>query len=458
MNLISANNIPEEDLSISLDQINPYRGNRVVVVLDDDPTGTQTVHGVYILTSWSKDELRWAFSQGIFYILTNSRSLGEKEAFDLVFEICQNVKSVSQELDRPYLIVTRGDSTLRGHFEPETSAAKQAIGQQDALTVFAPAFFEGNRITLNNQHYISDGDELTPVSGTPFAEDKTFGFASSYLYEYVQEKSSYTSQDIFDLSLEDIRLLSVALLADRIFNERSKKVLIVNALVQADLNKVAAALYIAQQQGLNVLVRSGASMVSALGGIGPNLLESKDFKVSAAGGLIVVGSYVPKTTSQFNELRKNHTLTEIEIEVSRLIEKGQEVITESAEQMNTAVNSGKDSVLFTSRALVSGDSPDSSLAIVNQVSNGVISIMNQLQEPPAFVIAKGGITSSDVATKVLGIKRGKVLGQILPGVPVWELGAETQFPGIPFIVFPGNVGSETALSEAYEKLKRTTNE
>ena len=53
------------------------RSGRRLVVLDDDPTGTQTVAGLPVLTRWAEDDLRWAFGQQVaaFFVLTNSRSL-----------------------------------------------------------------------------------------------------------------------------------------------------------------------------------------------------------------------------------------------------------------------------------------------------------------------------------------------------------------------------------------------
>ena len=71
---------------------------------------------------------------------------------------------------------------------------------------------------------------------------------------------------------------------------------------------------------------------------------------------------------------------------------------------------------------------------------------------PAFVIAKGGITSSDVGTKALAVKRANVLGQIRPGIPVWQTGEESKFPQTPYVIFPGNVGENTTLREAVEVL------
>ena len=65
---------------------------------------------------------------------------------------------------------------------------------------------------------------------------------------------------------------------------------------------------------------------------------------------------------------------------------------------------------------------------------------------------KGGITSSDVGTKALAVKKARVLGQIQPGIPVWQTGAESRFPGTPYVIFPGNVGEDGTLKAAAEVL------
>ena len=64
------------------------------------------------------------------------------------------------------------------------------------------------------------------------------------------------------------------------------------------------------------------------------------------------------------------------------------------------------------------------------------------------MVSKGGITSSVLATDALNVRRAQVLGQILPGVPVWQLGPEARYPGMPYVVFPGNVGGPDALLKA----------
>ena len=84
----------------------------------------------------------------------------------------------------------------------------------------------------------------------------------------------------------------------------------------------------------------------------------------------------------------------------------------------------------------------------------LIEIVRSLDVQPRYLVAKGGITSSDVATHGLGIKRAMVPGQILPGVPVWRSGTESRYPGMPYIVFPGNVGGPEALVEIVTAFRR----
>ena len=129
------------------------------------------------------------------------------------------------------------------------------------------------------------------------------------------------------------------------------------------------------------------------------------------------------------------------------------VLCRVVEQANAGIRAGRDVVVFTSRPQVIGNGAEASLAIGSQVSAALVELLRAIEVQPRYLIAKGGITASDLATHGLGVKRAMVLGQILPGVPVWELGAETKFPGLPYVVFPGNVGWPEALAAAVNKFK-----
>lgn len=449
--------LPSVDTSVCLEDLEKERGDRVIVVLDDDPTGTQTVHDIHILTEWSQDQLEVAFNEHVFYILTNSRSMTNDKAYQLVYEICSNVREVSRKLNKPYVIITRSDSTLRGHFEPETKAASEASGQLNALIVFVPAFIEGGRLTIDNTHYLIEKGRLIPVSKTPYALDKSFGYSSSHLYEYVIEKSAsiQSREEIEDISIDEIRRKNIDGLVEKILESRTKKVLIVNAADQSDLIKVSLGLLWALNQGVKMVIRSGASLVSAIAGISDKpLLHAKDLQIKDRAGLIVVGSYVPKSTRQLEVLLQNQSVTAVELDVSSLLNASNSMlIPELTKKVDESLRNGNDCVIYTSRKLIADKSnSNSSLTLVNKVSQGVIQILNAIHERPSFVLTKGGITSSDVATKALGIKKALVLGQIHAGVPVWKLGSETRYPGMPLIIFPGNVGSDESLSRVYHQL------
>ena len=86
------------------------------------------------------------------------------------------------------------------------------------------------------------------------------------------------------------------------------------------------------------------------------------------------------------------------------------------------------------------------------ISDALTSIIRLLTVKPRFIIAKGGITSSDVGTKGLLVKKALVMGQIKKGIPVWLTGAESKFPDTPYIIFPGNVGEVNTLREIVEEL------
>lgn len=85
------------------------------------------------------------------------------------------------------------------------------------------------------------------------------------------------------------------------------------------------------------------------------------------------------------------------------------------------------------------------------ISTALTQIVSNLTIRPHFLIAKGGITSSDIATHSLGIRKAEILGQAAKGVPVWKSGPESKFPGMPYIVFPGNVGETDTLTNVVKR-------
>lgn len=439
---------------------NNDKSNRKIVVLDDDPTGTQTVYDTPVLTTWGVDELAAAFTSPgtLFYILTNSRSLTEPDAIKLANEIGANLNEAAQRTKQKFVVVSRSDSTLRGHYPAEVDAIAAAVGTSDAVHVIAPFFLQGGRYTIGDIHYVAEDEQLVPAAETPFAQDAAFGFQNSDLKQWVIEKhnGNIDADQIASVRLNELRSSDLSSLTDRLANLSPGSVCIVNAACMRDMEAFVLAAQNAEQQGQTFVYRTAASFVQAFAGLEPRELLTPDEMVDGnmKTGLVVVGSYVPKTTQQLASLLENEpTLKSVVLDVDKLLaDDSESYLLEVTQMVNESLQSSN-VVLSSSRKLVTGTDAASSLSIGNRVSDALVSVVRRLTKRPRFLIAKGGITSSDVATKGLQAKHAVVLGQILPGVPVWKMPADSHFPGIAYVVFPGNVGGTSALLEAFQKLK-----
>lgn len=437
----------------------------VIVVLDDDPTGTQSVHGLPVLTRWGVDDLRWAFAQDTLavYVLTNTRSLDPEEAGARNAEVVRNARDAAG--DRPLVFASRGDSTLRGHYPLEPGVIDrtlQDLGEPgiDGI-VIVPAFPDAGRVTVGGVHYMRSGDEYTPVAETEFARDATFGYRSSDLPAWVEEKTdgAVPAADVTVIDLPLLRGGDVASVTARLLEARSAAPIVVDAEAEEDLRVLSLALIDAERQGRRFVYRVGPPFVRARIGLEerPPLGEGElRVGTDAPGGLVVVGSHVALTTRQLDALIESRPDARvIELDVDAILDADTREAT-VGRAVDTIVEglAGNDVVLHTSRLLrVSGD-PAESLAIAREVSAAIVRCVSSTlaRSAPRFVVAKGGITSSDVASFGLGIHRAVVRGPMLPGlVSLWEpVGGPAA--GIPYIVFAGNVGQDGSLAEVVHRL------
>jgi uncharacterized protein YgbK (DUF1537 family) len=433
-----------------------------VVVLDDDPTGTQTVRGVPALTGWSvealESELRGDYPA--FFILTNSRSLPEEKACRLAEEIGTNLRQASERSGVRMVVISRSDSTLRGHFPAEVDAAAAVLGKERLPYLLIPFFLEGGRYTIQDIHYVKEGEKLIPAAQTPFARDAAFSFSHSDLNRYIEEKTGgkISADQVIGISLDDIRNGGPERVAELFRGVPHGSACFVNAASYRDMEVVVSALITVENEGYEFLYRTSASFVRTRIGLdaGDGLLPGSELvSPNKNGGLFVIGSYVPKTTAQTAKLFELTDITPVEVQVEALLEESsrKQEITRVAALVNQTLASGGDAAVFTSRSLVTGSDPASSLEIGNVISSSLVNIVTSITEQPRYLVAKGGITSSDIATRALGIDRAMVIGQALPGVPAWRCGEETRYPGMTYIIFPGNVGDEDALAQIVKKIK-----
>jgi uncharacterized protein YgbK (DUF1537 family) len=439
-----------------------------LAVLDDDPTGTQTVHSLPVLTEWPVEALARELAQSpVFYILTNSRALERDAAVVLAKEIGRNLKEASRRSGHAFAVASRSDSTLRGHFPAEVDALGEALagGKSAGLAsyVLTPYFAEGGRFTIGDVHYVLQGDTLVPAAQTEFAKDKVFGYRHSRLPDWVEEKTSgrVQAKDVVCITLDDLRKGGPGAVASKLKTAPEGGAVIVNSAADRDMEVFVAGLLDAEAVGRRFLYRTAASFVRIRGGIAtkPLLTAAETRGGGDAGGLVVVGSFVARSSEQLSAALGLPGVHAVELSVDALLAEasgGANSETDRAErEVSRRLRNREDVILYTSRALRTGATAAETLAIGQRVSRALCAIVRGLEARPRFLIAKGGITSSDVATQGLGVKRALVLGQLLPGVPVWELGPESKFPGMRYVVFPGNVGGPDSVAEAIRLFHRS---
>ncbi|NAZ85989.1 four-carbon acid sugar kinase family protein [Kineococcus indalonis] len=438
----------------------------VLVVLDDDPTGTQSVADLPVLTAWGEEDVAWALGLGApaVYVLTNSRSLGPAEAGDLTREVVTAVLAAAERTGTRVRFVSRGDSTLRGHFPLETDVVASTVAGRggravDAL-VLVPAFPEAGRITVGGVHLLRTPDGLLPVGESEFARDATFGYSSSDLRAWVAEKTGGRTR------AEDVVVLDLALLragpaavAAALAPLTGARTVVADAVGEDDLRLLALGLVEAEAAGKELLHRVGPPFVRARTGqeVRAPLSAAEVFRHGArpGGGLVVVGSHVGLTSRQLAALQADRPdVRSLVLDVPRLLGGGAEEHVREVAGEAAALLADGDVVLHTSRVLQRADDPAQSLAISRRVSAAVVATVRRVlaAHPPRFVVAKGGITSSDVAAHGLGIRRALVRGPLLPGiVSLWEpVGGPAA--GTPYVVFAGNVGDDGSLAAVVRTL------
>ena len=436
------------------------RGEKAVVI-DDDPMGTQSVANVSLLTEWPVDAIADEFQNGHrgVFLLTNSRSMPAREAVDTVALAGRNLRAAMARTGENPIVISRIDSTLRGHYPDEVNALTEVFDRPNAIHIIAPFFFQGGRYTIDDVHYLADGDRLIPVGQSEFARDAAFGYTSSNVREWVEEKTQgrIPSGQVATVSLEDIRMGGPERVAERLLSMRDARVCFPNAASMRDIEVFTLGAMFAEEQGGEFFYRSSASFLQVRGGLESRpLLTAGDLEFDEGeGGLIVVGSHVTVSTNQLSHLLESQGVVGVEVAVASLIDEATKSteIARVAEIMNDGLRRGLDVAVFTSREQLLTLGGDASLLAGSRISSGLSDIIRLLETRPRYLVAKGGITSYDIATRSLGVKRAMCIGQILPGVPVWELGDSSRFPGLKFVAFPGNLGDSHWISEVVAKLR-----
>ena len=412
-----------------------------MVVLDDDPTGIQTVHGCLLITEWDEEHVREGFldKEPFFYILTNTRAMTRTEAERVTREAMEMVIRVNRDYGYRLIIVSRSDSCLRGHFPLETDVMRRCLvahGYSVAPTTpFCPAFIEAGRVTIDGIHYMKDGDRLIPVSETEFARDNVFAYHTSVLSEYIREKGANPAdyQIVNAQGYDELRAFAQQLTAQL-------------STLPSPLSQPSA-----------VVIRSSSSLPKAISGIADIPLLDKSILAplnsplstlnSPLSPLYIVGSHVKKTTQQLECLLATEGTCGLEVDVQRILDDPAALMHDIQQQLGQIVDQQLTPVVYTSRQEIRLSDADQRQQLGQQVSDFLVSIVRQLRFTPSYLVGKGGITSHDLLTKGLGVKSARVLGQVINSVPC------VMTPLFPYIIFPGNVGNDQSLREVYLKLR-----
>lgn len=439
-----------------------------IIVLDDDPTGVQTVHDIPVFTDWADKDIEEVFQEErqMVFILTNSRAFSETKTTEVHQDIARRVAEESKKTNMPFILISRGDSTMRGHYPLETEVLKETLEAHSNLTydgeIIMPFFKEGGRLTVDDVHYIKQADNYLPAGDSEFAKDRMFGFKSSNLRDYIDEKTEgqYPKEEVITISLDELRSLDIDAILNKLSQTNNFDKVVVNAVTEDDVKAFSIALLQAIEQGKNFLYRTAASFTKVIGDVSSRPYLTKEELIQSSnknGGLIVIGSHVQKTTDQLNELKELDEVAFVEFKVSVVKDKqafDQEIARVQA-FIDDHLSKGQTVCIYTSRERLDlGEGmQEEELALSVKISDAVTQFVNECQAVPRYVIAKGGITSSDVGTKGLEVKKAEVAGQITAGVPVWKTGETSKFPNIPYIIFPGNVGENDTLKKVVEHLE-----
>ena len=396
-----------------------------LVILDDDPTGIQTVHGCLLITQWDADTVRMALQheQPFFYMLTNTRAMTREEAARVVRSAMETVLEVNREFGYRLIFISRSDSCLRGRFPLETDVMRRVL-QEYGVKVwpkvpFCPALIEAGRVTIDGVHYMKDGERLIPVSETEFARDNVFAYHTSVLADYIREKGA---------NPEEYQIVNAATY-DELY-----------AFTQTLFNEI-------KDFDGAVVIRSSSSLPKAMSGIADKPLLDRSILKESGVGCFIVGSHVQKTTRQLNALLAGQGVAGIEVDVERVLHDGDALMQELLSEMKQRAEDGLTPVVYTSRKEVRLTDADERQHLGQRISDFLVEMVARLPFVPSYLVAKGGITSNDILTKGLALKSAVVLGQIVPNVPC------VMTDHFPYIIFPGNVGGDDSLREVYEKLK-----
>ena len=469
-------------------------GRFKIVVLDDDPTGSQTVHSCPLLLQWDRATLLkgLAHPSPLLFVLANTRALAPEAAAVRVQEIARALKGAMAELDAftHWLIVSRGDSTLRGHFPGEVDGLEAELGPFDA-TFLVPAFLQGGRTTVAGVHLLHG----EPVHTSAFGRDGLFGYGTSFLPDWVAEKTAgrISADQVELVGVEELDGApeagpqqggfdqgSFQVLFQRLAGLEGNRCVAVDAERPQQLGALAAAVReltapsAAERWGRprRFLSQSAASWIEALAQLPPQPLAPEglvqlrrlDGRGAPLPGLVLVGSHVPLADAQLEVLLAEPGCGGVEIAVAKLarVLEGPVPLEMLASleqawlaQLEAVLAAGQTPVLFTSRGELACRSSAERRRLGLELAALMARLAAALAPQLGYLISKGGITTHTLLADGLGLARVELQGQLLPGLSLVLTPSKGVVAGLPVLTFPGNLGDPETLRAAWWLMEGT---
>ena len=423
---------------------------RPLLVLEDDPTGTQLSGGVPFVLDCSADTvLRAGKATGApaIHLLTNSRAYDRRGAERVV----QRWARAGLEAFPGAAVMLRGDSTLRGWPLEEVQGLRRALrSRKSPLLLLVPAFPAAGRVTLGGRHYLHRDQTLVAVSETDYAADPVFGFRSSALLEWAGERSGgyFDPRAGTEIGLDELRAGG----DERVVSARRAlaaagrpAVCAPDVETDGDIALVTNAWFRALREGLPVIARGSPAVATIAGG-------------SAAPGpvdpgrprgpvLVVVGSHVGLATEQLRHLLAAGPHETLELEVEPLLAGRARHAAAIAAAVSERLERDGVAIVATPRRV---QAAHRDIRVAATLARRIARVVRSVEPRPRTVVTKGGITSAVIAREGFDAAWATVLGPIVPGVALWRL--EGGGDGVEQAVAPGNIGGTDLLTRVVERM------
>ena len=441
-----------------------------IIVIDDDPTGSQSVHDCLLLLNWNYETLLKGLlsNSSLLFVLANTRSLSEKEVEKRLEEICNTLYKVYVEnnIQDNLLFVSRGDSTLRGHNFLEPDLINQYLGPFDA-TFHIPAFLEGNRITINGKHFVNG----VPAHKTNFAKDNIFGYETNDLKKllYKKSKSKIELKNIKNLNC--IEKYSSYELKNFMENLKNNTHVIVDIDKFSQLEKFSE-LIRELIKNKKFLFRTAASFLKTISNT-KNIKKSnfyysqlrlKNKLNQFLPGLIIIGSYTDISTKQLNNLLELNFFKAFEIDVEEFykihLSKNRETLIFKLkkiilERIRITIKNNFIPIIFTSRKEKIIENNYLQMDFYNSLSSFIAEIVADMKYEIGYLISKGGITSNTILNSSFNIDYVYLEGQICSGISLVKAKLTNNKNDLPVITFPGNLGNDHSLTQVWQAMENT---